>query len=113
MLDERVAERESLIYNLRVFDVTTDSVVGYIDDISITGARLISEQPIPLQTLSRYRLELPKFYEGKRCVEFSAVATWSQGENNDRSFCDCGVEFIDLDPLDRERISQLIGGYHI
>lgn len=113
MLNERCAERESLIYHLRVFDTESDKVVGYLDDISTMGARLLSENPIPAHTTSRYRLELPRFYEGKRTVEFEAETTWATGDCSSRDFCDCGIKFIDLDPLDRERISQLIGSYHI
>lgn len=113
MFDERNADREALIYNLRVFDVITNRVIGYVEDISVSGARLLSEEPIAAKKMSRYRLELPKFYEGKRSVEFSAVTTWSQGDDCNRNFCDCGVRFVDLDPLERERISQLIGAFHI
>jgi len=117
LLDERHCEREALIYHLRVFDVDTDQVVGYIDDISVDGVRLLSEQPIPAYHVHRYRLELPKHYEGKRTVEFFGVTTWTSGwpsgndEKND--FYDCGVKFLDLDPLEKERISQLIGGFRL
>ncbi len=113
MLNERSIEREALIYHLRVFDIASDQVIGYVDDINTEGVKLLSEEPIPPNKISRYRMELPKFYEGKNSVEFMAVTTWSEGNRSSDGFCDCGVKFLNLDPVERERISQLIGGYHI
>lgn len=113
VLNERNSNREALIYHLRVFDAETNKVIGYIDDISTTGARLLSEEPIPPHKVCRYRMELPRFYEGKKSVEFDAVTAWSEGDCDRCDFCDSGVEFVELDPMEKERISQLIGGYHI
>ena len=113
MLDERHVNREELIYHLRVFDAHSNQVVGYIDDINISGAKLLSEEPIPVNKVSQYRMELPRFFEGKKSIEFLAQTTWSGAHAEKNDFCDCGVKFLDLDPLERERISQLISDYHL
>jgi hypothetical protein len=111
---ERSAHREALIYHLRVFDAESNHVVGYVDDINTEGVKLLCEDPIPTNTVSKYRLELPRFFEGKKSVEFVARTAWSDGDDASKvDYYDCGVKFIDLEPQGRERISQLISGYHM
>ena len=112
MSDERSVERVSLIYHLRVFDPAVEQVVGYVDDISIKGARILSEYPLPSR-VTNYRLELPFHHQGKRSVDLNAVTAWSNSENGVEGFIDTGVRFVDLCPMDQERLSRLIGGYHL
>ena len=113
VFDERRQDRESLIYHLRVFDLATNKVIGYVDDITTEGARLLSDEPIQPNSVHKYRLELPQFLEGKRSIELNALTTWSADEQASANFYDCGLKFIDTSPIEKERLTQLICSYRL
>jgi len=109
--------REVLYCNFRVFDDETNRVAGYINDISIDGVRLMTEEPMSKGRVHRFRIELPKRSVGNgrfrtiRSIVFQAVTTW--GTDDDRtSFYDCGFQFVNLDVATKALISELIFECH-
>ena len=110
MFNERSQPRQQLIYHLRMFDDATKQVAGYVSNISPEGVRLMTEEPIPLNSRFHFRLELPHLIEGKRVLELVAINMWTH--TSDRShFYESGFRFESLSATERECIARLMFDY--
>lgn len=80
--EQRRQQRWPLIYYLRVFDQTTDQMMGYIADVSEEGMMLVHEQPIATNKEFHIWMEIPRD-EGRRVrVSLRALSLWTKVDVN-------------------------------
>ena len=109
--------REALYCNYRVFDLNTNKVAGYITDISLEGARLMTESPVSRGEARRFRIDLPKrssedgSFRSRTSICIDAISQWSS-EDERTSFYDCGFRFVNVDSAMEELLSELINDCH-
>ncbi|HPH95074.1 MAG TPA: hypothetical protein PKW33_02095 [Anaerolineaceae bacterium] len=111
--NKRKLQRRHLIYYLRVFDDTTNALLGHLVDITPEGVMLISENPIPTNVVYHLRMELPQDILGQGELEFVGKSIWSKKDVNPR-FYDTGFEMIEVAQQHFTVIEQLVElfGFH-
>jgi hypothetical protein len=108
--NKRRLKRSHLIYYLRVFDRTTNQILGHLVDITPEGAMLISEQTIPIATRYQLRMMLPAEIFGREHLDFEAESLWSKHDINP-DFHDTGFRLVNVEVKDIAVISRLIDEY--
>lgn len=113
----RHGAREVLYCNYRVFDMDTNKVAGYINDISLDGARLMTEELVGRGECRRFRIDLPKrsaddgSYRSKTSIYLEAISTWTTDDGR-TSFFECGFRFLNLNSKTKILLSELIHDCH-
>ena len=108
--DKRRLKRRHLIYYLRVFDRNSDQILGHLVDVTQEGAKLISENPIPIGRRFQLRMILPAEIFGRDHLDFEAESLWSNSDINP-DFHDTGFRLIGVDTRDMLIIARLINEY--
>jgi hypothetical protein len=108
--DRRAVMRRHLIYYLRVWDVSTNKLLGHIVDINTGGFMLISEQQIEME--KSFDLEIrwntPDGDELK--IQFKAESRWSSNDVNP-DFYDTGFRLLGPTEDVLEPIKKVIEEY--
>ena len=108
--DKRRLKRRHLIYYLRVFDRTSNQILGHLVDVTQEGAKLISENPISTKKRFQLRMILPAEIFGRDHLDFEAESLWSNPDINP-DFHDTGFRLIGVDNRDMLVIARLINEY--
>ena len=80
--EKRAIERRHLVFYLRVFDGTSNNILGHLADISTTGIMLVSEKAIKTDRDYRLRIKLPKEVVGRDEIIIDAKSCWSKPDCN-------------------------------
>lgn len=80
--EKRAIARRHLVFYLRVFDGTSDKIMGHLADISTKGIMLVSEKKIKTQSEHRLRIKLPKEFLGREELSFTATSRWCLRDSN-------------------------------
>lgn len=110
MADKRREKRRQLIYYLRVVDRNNNQLFGQLVDITTEGMKLVSENPVELDTLYELKMLLPEEIENKKEVSFDASCQWCKRDVNP-NFYSIGFEFDKITNHDINIIKNLIYDY--
>jgi hypothetical protein len=94
----------------RVFDRKNGKMLGYLADLTIEGAMIISEETIQTDETYRLRIDLPEDIYGKAYLYLEARAVWSKPDVNP-NFYMTGFQLESIAPEDKETIQQIILDY--
>lgn len=80
MFDDRAApnrddRRKSLFYSFEVLTVD-DKPIGHLGDITLNGIKVISKNPIPLNSVLHLKLKLPERLNRSEQITFEAESLW-------------------------------------
>ena len=107
-IEKRQRRRWELVFYLRVFDQSDDSLLGHVIDIHEDGLMLLSETPIELNKDFDLTLEMPASGEDERQkISFRAHSIWQSSDANP-DLVDTGFQLIDPDKDSIEAIKDLI-----
>jgi c-di-GMP-binding flagellar brake protein YcgR len=110
MPNQRKLNRHSLIYQLSVFNYDTEKQIGYIVDISLEGAMLISESPVSVGTQIKLHIVLPPSFPKETYLDIEAESVRvCQDVNTD--YYDTGFRFFRINSQQQEIISCLVDEY--
>jgi len=98
------------MYYMRVYDAQTGDLVGNLVDITPRGAMLVSEAPIPTDTVFRLKMELSQDMADKPYLEFTAKSLWCQPDVAPRYY-NIGFQLLDVAPQDVEIILRIVDTY--
>jgi hypothetical protein len=107
MSDRRTLHRRHLIYYLKVFDRTTDELLGHLVDITEEGLMLVSENCLESGKVFKLKMSLPREIEDKEEIEFDAMSMWCRKDVNPSLF-GLGLKFEYVDATTRQIIFELI-----
>jgi len=107
MSDRRTLHRRHLIYYLKVFDRTTDELLGHLVDITEEGLMIVSENCLETGKVLKLKMSLPREIEEKEEIEFDAISMWCRKDVNPSLF-GVGLKFEYVDVLSRQIIFELI-----
>jgi hypothetical protein len=110
MSERRKVRRRYLLYYSRVFDAQTGDLLGNLVDITPLGTMLVSEMPIPTDTVFRLKLELSEDIADKPFLECTAKSTWCQPDIAPGSY-NTGFQMLDITPQDMEIVQRIIDTY--
>ncbi len=111
MSERRHMERKYLVIYSRVFDRKSGKVLGYLSDLTLSGAMIIGEHPIEKGTLITLRMDLPDVAVfNQRHFDVEAEAMWSKPDV-DPSFHNTGFQFLNANDEHRTILKHMIEMY--
>ncbi len=108
--DRRTVKRRHLIFYLRVWEPTSNRLLGHVVDITPEGLMLISEQPVSVGEEFHLEVRLPDTEGALKPMRFRAVCRWSDRDIN-TAFYDSGFEFLESGPEELDTLRTLVEAY--
>lgn len=111
MDERRKLDRKYLIVYSRVFERNLGRMLGYLGDLSLSGAMIISEHPQIVNSVLPLRFDLPDlqlFKAGQLDVD-ARVAHCEPDINP--AFYNIGFEFLDVSPEKKAIIEKMMDAY--
>lgn len=111
MDDRRRLDRKYLIVYSRVFERNLGRMLGYLGDLSLSGAMIISEQPQTIDSVLQLRFDLPDlqlFKTGQ--LDIAARVVHCEPDINP-AFFNIGFEFQDVSPEKKTIIERMMDAY--
>lgn len=111
MQDRRKQERKNLVAYTQVFDLYGGNLLGYLGDLTVSGAMIISEKPLKPETEITLAIELPEL-PGIKAVRMSLAArvAWCQQDLSPQYF-NIGFEFKQATAEQKKLIETIIENY--
>ncbi|MFW2439779.1 MAG: PilZ domain-containing protein [Arenicellales bacterium] len=107
-VEKRRRRRWELVFYLRVFDQSDNSLLGHVVDISEDGLMLMSEVPIELDRDFDLVLEMPESdRKGRKKISLKAHSIWKSSDANPDLF-DTGLQLINPEKSSVDAIIKLI-----
>lgn len=107
MSDRRTLHRRHLIYYLKVFDRTTDELLGHLVDITEEGLMIVSDNCADTGKVLKLKMALPREIDDREDIEFEAQSMWCRKDVNP-SLWGIGFKFESVDAQSRQIIFELI-----
>jgi c-di-GMP-binding flagellar brake protein YcgR len=111
MDERRRLDRKYLIVYSRVFERELGRMLGYLGDLSLSGAMIISEQPQTVNSVLPLRFDLPDlqlFKAGQ--LDISARVAHCEPDINP-AFYNIGFQFLDVSPEEKTIIEKMMDAY--
>ena len=111
MDDRRKLDRKYLIVYSRVFERNLGRMLGYLGDLSLFGAMIISEQPQVVNSVLPLRFDLPDlqlFKAGQ--LDIAARVAHCEPDINP-AFYNIGFEFLDVSTEKKAIIEKMMDAY--
>jgi nicotinic acid phosphoribosyltransferase len=111
MTERRRIQRRSISYYMRVIDATENQMIGHLADITLTGLRMDSQNPIKVSKEYRLRIYTTSDVADKDFIEFGARTRWCNVDPVDPGVYDIGFEIIKITPHDSEIVKHIMDKY--
>ncbi|GAB1470433.1 PilZ domain-containing protein [Chloroflexota bacterium] len=109
--ERRKQERKNLVAYTQVFDLYGGNLLGYLGDLTISGAMIISEKPMKPDIHITLAIELPELTESKAVrMSLSARVAWCHQDLSPQYF-NIGFEFNDVADEQKKLIESIIKNY--
>ncbi len=110
MAERRKLKRQHIMFYSRVFNRATGEFIGYLGNLTPSGAMIISEKALPVQEAYQLRIDLPEDMYKKPFLNLHARSVWCQ-RDVDPNFFNIGFEVKDVSPEDEMIIEQINADY--
>ena len=98
MKERRQEDRKTLVAYTQVFDLYGGALLGYLGDLTVKGAMIISEKPIEKDTELTLAIELPELPNIKASrMTLPARVVWCE-QDISPEFHNIGFEFKEVRP---------------
>lgn len=94
----------------RVFDRSIGKMIGYLSDITVEGAMIISEEQSEPGKVYRLRMDLPEDAFDQSYFHFEAQCMWSSRDVNPNFYMN-GFKLLNTSPQDEKIIEKIIKEY--
>lgn len=108
--EKRGLDRQQLYYYLKVYDDQTNTLAGYLGDISNQGLMLFSRDSIEQGRLFNFRINLEQDLGLGENLFLDAQSVWC-GKDINPDYYMIGFKFIDLDPDGLDIVRYLMNKY--
>ncbi len=108
MSDQRNQERRRTSDYFIVYDQETNELIGRVIDLTIDGAKMISEMPVPAPRVVQCKLVMPRMIGRYRNLYIQAECKWCK-KNHRLGWHEAGYEFVDISEENYNIITELIG----
>ncbi|MBI3175023.1 MAG: PilZ domain-containing protein [Chloroflexi bacterium] len=90
--DRRRQQRRRFTYYMQVIDANTLQFVGHLTDISLTGFRLDSDRPLPVNANYKLRVDLTQDVANKSYLIFTGRSRWCAEDKLEPNLYNVGFE---------------------
>ena len=108
MSDRRGRRRRRTSDYFLVYDQETNELIGRIIDLTAGGARLISEEPVPVPRTVQCKLVMPHMVGRHRHLYIEVECKWCK-KNHRLGWHEAGYEFVNISEENHKIITELIG----
>lgn len=112
MEERRKAIRRDLMVYTRVHDGISGTQVGNLLNITVGGAKVLSDKAIEPFTPMELHIELPEGIAEKSELVIPGISKWHQVDI-DPDFYDVGFQFQEVDPIDQGIIEVFVDQYAV
>ncbi len=110
MDERRTLKRQHIMFYSRVFDRSTGAFMGYLGNLTESGAMIISEESLEKDKIFNLRIDLPEDIYGKPILNLSARSVWCK-RDIDPNFFNIGFALHEVADDDAELIVQIVSDY--
>lgn len=111
MKERRKQERKTLVAYTQVFDLYGGNLLGYLGDLTASGAMIISEKSMKPDTQISLAIELPELPDIKTLrMSLNARVAWCQQDISPQYF-NIGFEFKEVTAEQKKLIESIIQNY--
>ncbi len=111
MQERRKVERKILVAYTQVFDLYGGTLLGYLGDLTVIGAMIISEHPIEVGREFTLAVELPELPNIKSVrLNLEARSIWRNQDLSPQYF-NVGFEFKEISESQKEIIEAIVKVY--
>lgn len=111
MNERRKQERKSLVAYTQVFDLYGGNLLGYLGDLTASGAMIISEKPMKPNLEITLAIELPELPNIKAVrMSLTSRVAWCQQDLSPQFF-NIGFEFKEVSADQKKLIDSIIENY--
>jgi hypothetical protein len=111
MNERRKQERKNLVAYTQVFDLYGGNLLGYLGDLTVSGAMIISEKPLKPDTMLTLAIELPELPNIKTMrMNLNSRVAWCQQDLSPQYF-NIGFEFREVSTEQKKLIESIIENY--
>jgi len=107
MSERRDLRRRHLLFYLRTFNTSDNSLLGWVVDLSPQGVMIISEKPVETGQEFDLKMDLPGQVGRKKTIKFTAESRWCRPDINP-DFYDIGFFVKNIADEDRQIIESMI-----
>lgn len=106
-MEQRKADRCSLVYYLQVFDGLSNKILGHLVDISERGIMLVTDEPVEPNEDHRLRIRLPAFLRDRHDLVLKGTSRWCRQDLDHDTFL-AGFQVYDVDAHSKKMVQSLI-----
>ncbi|MBI5354502.1 MAG: PilZ domain-containing protein [Chloroflexi bacterium] len=107
----RMEKRRKVMTFTPVYNGLTNSLLGYLGDLTLKGALLVSENPIEVEQTLSLAIEFRKTSENPASrMVISARVAWCKLEDH-RTYYNTGLEFLSLTDEEIKMIGAIMDKY--
>jgi hypothetical protein len=111
MKERRKEERKALVAYTQVFDLYGGALLGYLGDLTVQGAMVISEKSTAHNSEITLAIELPELPNSKATrMTLPARVAWCE-QDISPEFYNVGFEFKEVRPEQKAIIESIIKNY--
>ena len=78
-------KRKSLFYKFEVLN-NDDQLIGYLGDITLSGLKVLSEDPMNLNSIQNLKIKLPPRISSKNEITFEAECVWCKKDEENKNY---------------------------
>jgi hypothetical protein len=107
----RMERRSKVITFTPVYNQSDDSLLGYLEDLTMRGALMISEAPVPVDQNLTLGIEFRKTAdESVKRLTIPARVAWCKHDDH-RTYYNTGLEFLELSEKDKNAVAAILEKY--
>jgi len=111
MEERRKQPRKDLMSYSQVFDFNGGYLLGYLGDLNLLGAMVISDQEVAINRNTTVQIQLPELENfSDETINISARIAWCQQDLSPEYF-NVGIEFKELKDRQKKIIEAVIENY--
>jgi hypothetical protein len=111
-IERRKFLRANLIFYAQVFDKDSGILLGYLADLSHSGALIITESAIPGEKIFSLQVEIPTTIDSSQRLVFEAKCIRCVQDLDTLNY-DSGFQIISISPEDTSLIDKILQDYSI
>ncbi len=110
MKERRKLKRQHIMFYSRVFDRKTGAFLGYLGNLTLDGAMIISEKPLPIGKVFQLRIDLPEDIYSRPVLNLEAKSVWCE-QDIDPNFYNVGFSMPNVSDQEYKIIIQINEDY--
>jgi len=111
MFDKRKDPRKKLMAFTPVYTLKPKALLGYLEDLTVHGARVVGDVPLEADKLVTLMIEIPKDTVSLPPEPFTIQARVARASKDEARYENLGFEFVDVTPEQTRILEAVIQRY--